>query len=126
MKKENRQAYIRFKKYATSEILPIIGKKERHELEPGVFVKTYSVRLQTFKRSLECVECGIKGLHFWAEKQEGQINNHLNLYGIDKHGDEILMTKDHIIPKSKGGSESLKNMQTMCTRCNGKKGNNLE
>jgi 5-methylcytosine-specific restriction endonuclease McrA len=35
------------------------------------------------------------------------------------------MTRDHIQPKSKGGPETLENMQTMCTRCNGKKGNKV-
>lgn len=126
MLKDNKQAYIKFKKYDVSEILPFIGKSERYELEPGVFVKIHSVRLQTFKKSLRCVSCGIEGTHFWAEKQVGQISNHLNLYGINAKGEDVLMTKDHIIPKSKGGSESLKNMQTMCTECNRKKGNNLE
>jgi 5-methylcytosine-specific restriction enzyme A len=35
------------------------------------------------------------------------------------------MTRDHIIPKSKGGSDHLNNMQTMCTKCNNKKGNSI-
>ena len=47
---------------------------------------------------------------------------HLNLYGIN-NGEEVMMTKDHIVPKSKGGSNGLKNMQTMCTVCNEIKGN---
>lgn len=36
------------------------------------------------------------------------------------------MTKDHIIPKSKGGIDDLSNYQTMCERCNKEKGNELE
>lgn len=28
------------------------------------------------------------------------------------------MTKDHIMPKSKGGADSLSNYQTMCLPCN--------
>ena len=36
------------------------------------------------------------------------------------------MTKDHILPKSKGGKDEIDNYQTMCIRCNKAKGNNLE
>ena len=32
------------------------------------------------------------------------------------------MTKDHILPKSRGGKNHISNMQTMCCRCNSKKG----
>jgi len=41
-------------------------------------------------------------------------------------GHEVLMTKDHIIPKSKGGKNTLKKYQTMCTHCNCRKGSNHE
>lgn len=51
---------------------------------------------------------------------------HLNLYAIDENGKEVLMTKDHIIPKSKGGADDISNYQTMCERCNEAKGNRLE
>jgi len=50
---------------------------------------------------------------------------HFNLYAIDKNGDEVLMTKDHVIPRSKGGPDKVENYQTLCTKCNSKKGNNL-
>lgn len=32
------------------------------------------------------------------------------------------MTIDHIIPKAKGGNNSITNMQLMCRKCNMKKG----
>lgn len=48
------------------------------------------------------------------------------LYAVDDNGDEILMTKDHIIPRSKGGIDDISNYQTMCKLCNEAKGNKLE
>ena len=77
------------------------------------------------KKSLVCVSCGLVGTHFWAEKKENDISPHLNLYAINKDGHEVLMTRDHIIPKSKGGPDNLHNMQTMCCKCNQKKGNKI-
>lgn len=36
------------------------------------------------------------------------------------------MTKDHIIPQSKGGSDDISNYQTMCEPCNEAKGSKIE
>lgn len=36
-----------------------------------------------------------------------------------------LMTVDHILPKSKGGSMTLDNLRPMCKTCNTKRGNKL-
>ena len=36
------------------------------------------------------------------------------------------MTKDHILPRSKGGIDDISNYQTMCKPCNEVKGNKLE
>lgn len=68
----------------------------------------------------------IEGKFFCKRKFSRPTTLHLNLYAVDDNGDEILMTKDHIIPRSKGGIDDISNYQTMCKLCNEAKGNKLE
>lgn len=81
-----------------------------------------------FTKGYKCCDCGIEGKYFALERGVNQSNEdryHLNLYAIDKNGKEVLMTKDHIIPKSLGGKNRLDNYQTMCCICNEQKGNGV-
>lgn len=112
----------------------IISCKEDYYVLPNGFkVNPKSLRYQTFDKNLTCVNCGIKGRFLALERclgdeggdegmKEGQ-GFHLNLYALDDMGREVLMTKDHIMPKSKGGPDIIDNMQTMCTYCNSNKQN---
>lgn len=89
----------------------------------GEKIYVLSKRYKTFFTSgYKCVHCGIEGKYFALERHENNKKYHLNLYGLDAEGNEVLMTKDHIIPHAKGGSDDYTNMQTMCAICNFKKG----
>lgn len=88
--------------------------EEIHNLTREVWVST-------------CPCCGgIEGKYFAKERHLQDKSYHLNLYAVDDNGDEILMTKDHIMPRSKGGIDDISNYQTMCKLCNEAKGNKLE
>lgn len=87
----------------------------------GHDVYTTSLRYKTFiEKGYKCVCCGRTGAYYALEKSHGSNlkRAHFNLYSDD----DVLMTKDHIWPKSMGGMDCIENMQTMCTICNGNKG----
>lgn len=93
----------------------------------GDIIKGNSQRYQTFfTKGIKCSCCGIEGKYFAKEKRINDKSYHLNLYAIDENGKEILMTKDHILPKSKGGKDEIENYQPMCIKCNRVKGNKIE
>jgi 5-methylcytosine-specific restriction endonuclease McrA len=87
-----------------------------------------SQRYELFaSKGIKCVDCGIEGSYFALEKDISDSTSrfHLNLYGKDENGDEVMITKDHILPKSKGGENKLSNYQPMCYKCNQKKADKI-
>ena len=93
--------------------------KEYIDLD-GIKVKRYSRRYPVFKQSTQCYLCGRQATHFKVDigYNNGVVTYHLNLYS-----DDILFTKDHVIPLSKGGANHISNFKTCCTICNNLKGN---
>jgi len=110
---------IRKRKFAT----PNYGELE-------VYVN--SNRLQLLRQSPMCVSCYRIGRIWSLERPSYRKHSHhpyqvphFNLYAVE-NGSWVLMTADHIIPKSRGGKNDLSNLQVMCENCNAKKGNNLD
>lgn len=123
------QKYDRHSTIDTSSVLQLIhdhmncSPKTPRVLVNMVPVKVTSIRLRTFaKKGLKCANCGIIGTHFAIERTAGCESYHLNLWAVDRQGNEHLMTHDHIVARSLGGSDNLRNTQTMCSCCNGIKG----
>lgn len=93
--------------------------------EIGEFqVKSGSQRYELFMtKGTTCVCCGLKAQYFGIERHiTCGPRPHLNLYGIDDAGDEVLFTKDHIVAIANKGKNIIKNYQTMCMPCNREKG----
>lgn len=115
---------IRLATWAADEALDLFRHNSKFVYENiEIDLRTYKFR--TFKRKgINCAFCGIKGSFFALEKnKKDKVSNfNLQLYALDNNGNEILMTRDHIIPLSKGGRKSsVSNSQPMCYDCNQKK-----
>jgi hypothetical protein len=122
--------------YSIEAVLNHVGAHEREY--GGDFINMNSARYHVFKKSCVCVSCGIIGV-FFAKERFGQFVRtqpclkwmaaskrwHFNLYAINAYGHEVLMTKDHIIPASRGGENHQSNYQTMCFVCNKDKGTKM-
>lgn len=98
-------------------------------LDEEVNLGTLNIRMH-FHKGVDCIKCGAKGAYFKMERSPGPPHIlysqwHLNLYAVNSEGKEVLMTKDHRHPKSKGGQDTLENLDPMCTVCNGKKGDKV-
>jgi hypothetical protein len=123
--------FIEEKKYGVSEVFNMIGEEclmqtddaNKHSNEiivDGFHVYSKSLRYMTFyQKGTKCVCCGKEGTHFKLCGDPNTNRRHFNLYADDG----TLMTKDHIVPASKGGQDKVSNMQTMCAGCNSAKGN---
>jgi 5-methylcytosine-specific restriction endonuclease McrA len=116
---------IRLKKYSISDVFDHFDASPRS----GQMINFHGYkmcirnnRIANFRiNGVACVNCGTKGAFFALEKQGHDTSPHLNLYGFKKNGKDLLMTRDHIKPKAKGGTNKIYNMQPMCLICNSEK-----
>lgn len=126
------------KRYSIEEVFALIGedvlntphyskgqKNSENTIQvDGYDVYTHSLRYMTFyQKGCKCVACGKEGTYFTLDpSSETDTRRHFNL----RAEDGTLMTRDHILPKSKGGRDHINNMQTMCVDCNKAKGNTYD
>lgn len=125
---------IQIAEFTPAEVLPYVQATQKgldpHRVYAGYRVDMTSQRYAVFSKSLTCAICGITGSVFRLEYNSSDTNRkpdkaHLNLYACSPVTGvaDLLMTKDHIIPKSKGGKNQLSNYRTACAVCNSTRGN---
>ena len=125
--------YERHSTYSVDEVLSKVGVEKKDTPHFAVFngqvVRMTSARYRLFKeKGTVCVNCGVEGTFFALERHRhgNETAYHFNLYGHNSNGHEVMLTKDHIIPRSKGGKNHVSNYNPMCHKCNQKKGNKLK
>jgi len=109
----------------------------------GECTSVNQLRLRVFwNTGFRCVACSAELTHFFQEAHANDpkvkyllefppagggsgIKFHLNAYGLNEYGHEVMMTIDHIKPRCHGGNNRLHNLTTLCSTCNGKKGADL-
>ncbi len=85
-------------------------------------IASNNMKWKSFHRNgYTCMHCNLRGqfvIVFGGRTAEFCYG----LFGLNEHGKYIELTLDHIIPRSRGGSNSLANSQTLCSTCNVAKG----
>ena len=91
-----------------------------------VFTIDISDTLTTVSIQNRGIDCNGCWLDIILSTKDNTERYHLNLYGINKDGKEVMFTKDHILPVSKGGRDHISNYRTMCETCNKNRGNDTK
>ena len=129
------KGYERRGLYALDEVHPFLGDESKEY--DGVQIKMDSARYRLFRKGCACVTCGVEGRFYAMERSARFVKStgtykpttndwHFNLYAVvetEEGPETVLMTKDHIVPKSKNGPDHDDNYQPMCAPCNTRKGN---
>lgn len=79
------------------------------------------------EHNFQCVYCKMVGqfVVFWKDDNQIRWDSHVDLAAIYSDGRRVMMTIDHVIPKSKGGSNQRDNKVCACSPCNHKKEDKL-
>lgn len=123
----------RFERIATitnlEDVLERIRNGDSSMVVGGVALSLEGLRLQTFASSQLCCSdpnCETKPGYFAVERTLDSTHPefsryHLNLYGTNKNGHEILFTHDHTLARALGGADDRENTTLMCGPCNFRK-----
>lgn len=112
--------------FSMEQIMPHIGfKKPPIQLEclngKTYTVRVNSVKFECFRRNHICVFCRKEGCVWLLQLEPNGKSIHLNMFW--REGEEkMMLTLDHICPRSKNGKTRISNSQTLCQKCNQDKG----
>jgi hypothetical protein len=134
-----KKVYERHSEFSVEMMTKILKDKDVGKLEikngkiyaniNGINVSVNNPKFILYNTDNTCVSCGLHGTKYAIERHRGAKKGknpwHINFYAEIKDGNdiyEVMMTQDHIYPKSCGGTNDITNLQVMCKFCNEKKG----
>ena len=106
-----------------------IGRKsrEKHAEERNAYQRDYGkanrTRLTLFTNNRRARKLQARGSHTDKEWQELKVFHNFTCLRCGKQEPEIKLTRDHVIPLTQGGADSIDNIQPLCAQCNSKKNN---
>lgn len=120
-------AYQRYTTFSAETVFAAMAaKQKRMPVDDDISCGMTSLRMRVFQaHGTVCAHCGEKGTHFAVERAEmsDDIRQwHFNLYSDNG----IMLTFDHVMPKSKGGANTIENAQTLCYPCNQEKADTFD
>ena len=121
-------AYQRYTTFPAGTIFAAMDAKQKRMPVEGTSISCgmTSLRMRVFRtHGAVCAHCGETGTYFAVERAQASEDDrqwHLNLYSDAG----VMLTFDHVMPKSKGGANTLDNAQTLCYPCNQKKADTVD
>lgn len=82
-----------------------------------------------YQNDFRCVRCGVQGSHVIVYQQVGEVGKpgaavHRDVFAVtDKK--IVMLTVDHILPRSLAGKDCDPNRRVMCQHCNSRRGNKI-
>ena len=104
-----------------------IGRKsrEKHANERNAYQRAYGKvhrdKLTLYTNSRRARKLEAKGSHTNEEWQALKAFYNFKCLRCGKQEPNIKLTRDHVIPLTQGGTDSIDNVQPLCARCNSKK-----
>lgn len=110
--------------HATFELSYVLSKirRDSEKVPFEVGSRTFLVRMdrpryRLFRTSVTCAVCGLVGTRMVLETDLVGANPHFHLYG-EEDGTLVLLTRDHVRPRCRGGNGGLYNSAVLCYPCN--------
>ena len=103
------------------------NSREKYAEERNAYQRDYGKanrdKLTLFTNLRRARKLAASGSHTDEEWQALKAFYEYKCLGCGKQEPEIRLTRDHVIPLTKGGTDSIDNVQPLCARCNSKKNN---